>query len=135
MRHRASNITKILSLFRQRNRLELSEIAATLLIPPSTAKDYCHDLVKSGMIFEQSSGNDPMYIATEKLITSDSHIYEMIGDLCDDIEDSQDILPDLLQKSPEFDCIMSVGGYCGDAIRDVPCDGKPADQLRCYRFR
>ena len=65
MRHRGKNITKILSLFKQSSKLSLSDISGILVIAPSAAKDYCYDLIKSGMLVIEVQGNDPIYVPTE----------------------------------------------------------------------
>lgn len=132
MRHRASNITKILSLFRQANQLDLSDIAGALLIAPSDAKAFCQDLIKSGMLLETGSVIDPTYIATEKLVSTDNHIYEMIGEVFDGLNESSDIIP-MFQDS-DFTCVMSVSGFCGPSHGEVPCEGIESFRKRCYNW-
>jgi hypothetical protein len=136
MRDRASNITKILSLFRQTDTLELTAIAGTLVIEPSMVRDFCHDLVKSGLLIEASGTNhlNPVYTATERLDNMDNHIYEMIGELFDDVDETQDKSFDFVVKPTEITCIMAVDGYCGDTLKDVPCTGSEFDRLRCYKW-
>jgi hypothetical protein len=133
MRHRGINITKIFSLFKQNSKLSLLDISDMLVIAPSTAKDYCYDLIKSGMLVIEVNSDDPIYIATDKLLTMDNHIYEIMGEMIDDMSDSQN-LSDFSLKYQDLTCIMSVDGFCGTAIRDVPCDGTQSNKLRCYRW-
>jgi len=134
MRHRGRNITKILSLFKQTNKMSLSDISGILVIAPSVAKDYCYDLIKSGMLIIEVQGDDPTYIPTEKLLTMDSHIYEIMGEVFDDMNESQDIL-DFSMKAQDLICTMSVSGFCGESRKEVPCDGTELDKLRCFRWQ
>ena len=134
MRHRGKNITKILSLFKQSSKLSLSDISGILVIAPSAAKDYCYDLIKSGMLVIEVQGNDPIYVPTEKLLTMDSHIYEIMCEEYDDLNESQDI-SDFSVKSQDLTCIMSVSGFCGESRKEVPCEGTESDKSRCYRWQ
>jgi predicted transcriptional regulator len=134
MRDRGRHITKILSLFKQNNIQSLSDISGILVIAPSRAKDYCYDLIKSGMLLVDVEGDDPIYIATEKLLTMDNHIYEIMSEMFDDITELQDA-SDTSIKYQDLFCRMSVSGYCGEARKDVPCDGTELDKLRCFRWQ
>jgi hypothetical protein len=136
MKNRASNIAKIFAMFKLVNRINIFDIANALGVTEVEATDYCKDLIISSLLtISYNNDNVAVYSATEKIVSMDTHIYDIIGELNDEVAQLEIINKENSQKS-DVKCIFSIGGWCQYRMEKyiVGCNGID-DKARCFKWK